>query len=266
MRDRYFSIYAGAGFAGYFGDLTNGHPMSNGLSSYNLGIEARLYSKVAARVQGSFYIIEGADRNAPAYSYNQQRNLTFQSKNWEWQFQTMYYLFKYKGKYHSRRTYEPYFALGVGQTFYNPKGIYRGTTYDLRSMGLETSSYGKSAWIIPVSFGIKAALNEFLNLTVDVGYRYAFTKHLDDVSGQMSGPFDQGTPAYFLSNRHDQIPLVNEEAYESFQPGASRGNGKNDSYILINLNLELYLPQDLFKSKKKSIHKEKILGKPSAYD
>ncbi|MFY0624728.1 MAG: hypothetical protein JXR07_00420 [Reichenbachiella sp.] len=266
LRDRYFSVYAGAGFAGYFGDLTNGHPMSNGLSSYNLGVEARLYSKIAARVQGSYYRIEGSDHNASDSSYNQQRNLSFQSKNWEWQFQAMYYFFHYRDKYHKRRTYEPYAAIGIGQTFYNPKADYRGVSYDLRSAGLESGTYGKSAMVIPVSLGVKAAFNEFLNLAVDIGYRYAFTKHLDDVSGSTSGPFDQGTPEYFLSNRHDQIPIVNQQAYDSFTTGSQRGNGTNDSYITINFSIELYLPKDVFKFRKDKNQKEKILGKPSGYD
>ena len=266
LRDRYFSIYAGTGWSGYFGELTNGNPMSNGFSNYNFGIEASLYSKIATRVQGTYYRIEGSDTNAPDSSANRQRNLSFQSKNWEWNFQAMYYFLKYQGKYHKRRTYEPYFAIGIGQTFYNPKGQYNGVDYALRELGTENQSYGKSAWVIPVGLGMKAAFNEFLNVTLDVGYRYSFSSHLDDVSGSYAGPFDLGTIEGFLSNRSDQIPTINQEAFDSISPGASRGTGKNDSYLLISVSIELYIPGDIFKSKQGDVPKEKWMSKPSAYD
>jgi len=42
-------------------------------------------------------------------------------------------------------------------------------------------------------------------------------------------------------------------------PGMSRGKDKLDSYLLVNFNVELYLPGDLFQKKKG--RKEKIIGK-----
>lgn len=271
LHDRYFSIYAGTGWTGYIGDLTNGSPFTDGLSHYNVGIEARLYSRIGARVQFAQYKLEGSDENAADSSFNRQRNLSFHSKNFEWQVQGVYYFLKYRGKYHKRRTYEPYLAIGFGKTYYNPKADHTDinditTTYDLRSLSTETESYGNSSWIIPVNLGVKAALNEFLNLSMDMGYRFTFTGHLDDVNGRFAGPFSDGSIEASLSNRKDEVPEINQAAYDSFVPGAKRGNGKNDGYFLINLNIELYLPQDLFKGKNGRRRKEKILGKPSAYD
>lgn len=271
LYDRYFSIYAGTGWTGYVGDLTNGNPFSEGLSHMNFGVEARLLTRIGARVQFSRYKLEGTDKNAADSSFNRQRNLSFHSTNYEWQVQGVYYFLKYRGKYHKRRTYEPYIAAGFGKTYYNPKADHTDindvtTTYDLRDIGTETSSYGNSAWIIPVNFGVKAALNEFLNLSLDMGYRFAFTGHLDDVYGKYAGPFDDGTIEATLSNRKNEVPEINKVAYDALVPGAQRGNGKNDGYFLINVNLELYLPQDLFSGKNGKHRKQKILGKPSAYD
>lgn len=271
LHDRYFSIYAGTGWTGYIGDLTNGQPFSQGLSHFNVGVEARLYSRIGARVQIAQYQLEGSDRNAADSSYNRQRNLSFKSKNYEWQVQGVYYFLKYRKKYHKRHTYEPYVALGVGQTFYNPKADHLNnttgvtTTYTLRDINTENQNYKKSALIIPINLGVKAMLNEFLNLSLDVGYRYTFTKYLDDVSGTYQ-KFDDGSIQASLSNRKDEIDIINQEAYDALVPGSQRGNGKYDSYFLINLNIELYLPRDLFKSKNGKRRKEKILGKPSAYD
>lgn len=271
LHDRYFSIYAGTGWTGYIGELTNGSPLSEGLSHINFGIEARLYTRIGARVQAGWYSLEGADVNAADSSFNRQRNLSFHSRNFEWQVQGVYYFLKYRGKYHKRRTYEPYLAAGFGKTYYSPKADFTDIndvteTYDLRSIGTETETYGKSTWIIPVNIGIKAALNEFLNLSLDLGYRFTFTGYLDDVHGIYAGPFDDGSIEASLSNRRDEVPEINEAAYAALVPGAPRGNGKKDGYFLVNLNLELYLPQDLFKGKNGRRRKEKILGKPSAYD
>lgn len=271
LHDRYFSIYAGTGWTGYIGDLTNGSPFSEGLSHYNFGIEARLYTRIGARVQVAQYKLRGLDANAADSSFNRQRNLSFHSKNFEWQVQGVYYFLKYRGKYHKRRTYEPYLAAGFGKTYFSPKADFTDIndvteTYDLRSIGTETETYGKSTWIIPVNIGVKAALNEFLNLSLDMGYRFTFTGYLDDVHGRYAGPFDDGSIEASLSNRKDEVPEINSEAYDALVPGAQRGNGKNDGYFLINLNLELYLPQDLLRGKNGKRRKEKILGKPSAYD
>jgi hypothetical protein len=270
LHDRYFSIYAGTGWSGYIGELSNGHPFSEGLSHFNIGLEARLYTKLGARVQIAQYRLEGSDSFASDSSFNRQRNLSFYSRNYEWQLQGVYYFLKYRKKYHKRRTYEPYFAFGVGQTFYNPKADHTvndvTTSYTLRDIGTEGESYKKFAWIIPLNLGVKAALNEFLNLSLDVGYRYAFTPYLDDVSNNYGGPFDDGTIEASLSNRKYEVGIINQEAYDALVPGETRGNGKNDSYFLINLNIELYLPRDLFRGKNGKNKKEKILGKPSAYD
>lgn len=271
LHDRYFSIYAGTGWTGYMGDVTNGSPFSEGLSHMNFGIEARLLTRIGARVQFSRYKLEGTDENAADSSFNRQRNLSFHSTNYEWQVEGVYYFLKYRGKYHKRRTYEPYIAAGFGKTYYNPKADFTDindvtTTYDLREIGTETDSYGKSAWIIPVNLGVKAALNEFLNLSLDLGYRFTFSGHLDDVYGYYAGPFEDGSIEASLSNRKNEVPEINKEAYDAMVPGAQRGNGKNDGYFLINVNLELYLPQDLFRGKNGRQRKEKILGKPSAYD
>jgi len=266
LRDRYFSIYAGTGWTGYVGELTNKAPFSEGLSHFNVGVEARLYTRIGARAQIARYTIDGADNNAADSSANRQRNLSFISKNWEWQFQAVYYFLKYNGKYHSRRAYEPYFAVGVGKTYFNPKAEYLGDLYELQPLGTENTFYKKSSWIIPVSLGVKAKLNEFLNLSLDLGYRFTFTSYLDDVSKIYGGPFPDGDIRQSLSNRKGEVGIINQEAFESYIPGGKRGNGSNDGYFLVNLNIELYLPGDLFRGKNGKNKKDKILGKPSAYD
>ena len=259
MRDRYFSVQVGTGWTAYFGDLTNDHPISDGISHFNVGLEARLYSKVSVRAQYATYRIEGSDANAKYGTYNSQRNLAFRSVNKEWTIQGMYYFYKYNGIYHKRRTQEPYVAVGVGQTFYNPKAKYNGEWYELRDLHTEVGTYGKNTLIIPLAVGSKLTINEFVNLGIELGYRFSFSKHLDDISGNYATGHDDGSISALLSNRSTQLPIENESAAASMLPGKSRGNGKADSYMLINLSLEIFLPGDLFKENKG--RKEKLFSK-----
>ena len=264
--DRFFSGYIGTGRAGYIGELTNGKPLASGLSMINLGIEARLLSQLGAKVQIAKYTLEGSDENAADSTANRQRNLSFFSNNFEASLQAVYYIFPYAGMYHSRRTYEPYLSLGIGYSTFGPKTEIDGQEYNLSDFRTENTDYSTSGIIVPFGFGVKAKMNEFMNLNLDLGYRLTFNDYLDDVSGLYGGPFPDGSIEAKLSNRKDEVGQINTTAYERLQAGALRGNPNNkDSYFFINFNLEIYLPRDLFKSRGTKVRKEKIIGKPSAY-
>jgi len=264
--DRFFSAQIGTGRAGYFGELTNGKPLAGGLSLMNIGVEARLLSQLGAKVQVSRYKLEGSDENAADSSANQQRNLSFFSHNTEISLQAIYYLFPYSGMYYKRRKYEPYLSVGIGYNFFNPKATLDGVDYVLSDYRTENKTYAKSGVIIPFGFGVKGMLNEFMNLNLDLGWRFTFTDYLDDVSGVFGGSYPDGSIEARLSNRKDGISVVNSTAYDSYQTGANRGNpGNKDKYFFINVSLEIYVPRDLFKSRGGKMRKEKIIGKPSAY-
>jgi hypothetical protein len=264
--DRFFSTYLGTGRTGYIGELTNGKPLASGLSMITLGVEARLLSQLGAKIQIAKYTLEGSDENAKDSTTNSQRNLSFFSNNLEVSLQAIYYIFPYAGMYHSRRTYEPYLSVGVGYSTFGPKTELGGVVYKLSDFRTENTDYSTSGIIIPLGFGVKAKLNEFMNLDLDLGYRLTFNDYLDDVSGLYGGPFPDGSTDAKLSNRKDDIGQVNPEAYERLQSGGLRGNPNNkDAYFFINFNLEIYLPRDILKSRGGKIRKEKIIGKPSAY-
>ena len=263
--DRYFSASIGTGRSGYFGELSNKKPLVQDPSHFNIGLEARLFTRVAAKIQVTRYKIEASDTNAPDSSANFQRNLSFTSNNWEFILQGVYYFNRYSGKYHTRKIYDPYIAVGFGKTTFNPKTELDGEPFTLRDFQTEGVNYGKSAYILPLNFGIKGKLNEFMNLTLDLGFRFAFTDYLDDVSQNFVG-FPDGSTAGRLANRSNEIPIQNQEAFDGFVPGAKRGdNAKYDKYFIVNLYLEFYLPRDLFKRNIGKVKKEKLIGKPSAY-
>lgn len=247
--DRYFSLSAGTGMASYMGDIDTFRPEA-GLQAVNLGLEARLLTHFSARVEGTYYQLSADDANAREGSFERQRNLSFTSNNWEANLQIVYYFRPYNEDYYSRWQWDPYLAAGIGFTTYNPYTELQGEKYFLREIPTEPGKdYGSVAMIIPVSAGIKFKVSDFVNINFEVGYRHTNTDYLDDVSTTYPTTYPNFTVEQ-LSNRKDEIPLVNAEAYDQLVPGAQRGdNKKRDTYILALLKVEVYLPNQLFSKK-----------------
>lgn len=243
--DRYFTVTAGTGHTLYLGELNNGKGFQQGLSNVNLGVECRLLSRWSARIEFAYYNISGSDSYADDSTFNRQRNLSFRSNNFEGQLGALYYFKPYNKIYHKRRKFEPYAHLGVGLTTVNPQAELNGTWEDLRPLATEGVNYKGRALVIPFGLGVKARINEFINLVGEAGYRYAFTDRLDDVSENFGTNLTSAT-AQALSNRKDEIGVINEAAYEAMIPGARRGKPGNDAYLLIQWKLEVYLPDHLF--------------------
>lgn len=265
--DRFFSVNVGTGKVGYAGDLSHDRVFQKGLASASFGIEARLLKKISARVEARWYNISGSDAQAEDDEFSLQRNLNFRSSNFELDISGMYYfLNSYQGMYYKRKAIDPYISLGVGLTFFNPKTDLNGTTYALRDYKTEGRSYGGSAFIVPLGIGAKLSLNEFINLIPEFSYRIVFSDYLDDVSSTFGGPFSEPIPAA-LSNRKDEVGVINQEFYDRMVPGAQRGDAlSQDKYYMITIKLEAYLPPDLFKSKGAKYSKQKLYKKPSAFD
>ena len=257
--DRYFSVTAGTGHTRYFGELNNGKGFQRGLSNINLGVESRLLSKWAARVEFAYYNISGSDTYADDSTFNQQRNLSFRSNNFEGHLGALYYFRPYNKMYYKRRRYEPYAHLGVGLTTVSPQAELDGQWEKLRPLATEGVNYRGTAIVIPFGVGVKARINEFINLVGEAGYRYAFTDRLDDVSANY-GSNVSTAKGQALSNRKDEVGIINDDAYESMVPGARRGEAGNDSYLLIQWKLEFYIPGNLLQSGGKG-----LFTKPSAF-
>ncbi|WP_147302953.1 hypothetical protein [Marinoscillum furvescens] len=246
LNDRYFSVQAGAGFASYRGELKHNGSIQNEVSNLNLAIEARLWSKVSARLLVGNYAIRGHDKHAPDSSWARQRNLSFYSRNLEAALQGVFYLRSYRGDYYKRWKLDPYVALGVGFTTVNPMADLGNESYALYDIATEDASYSRLTVILPAAAGLKWKVNPYLNFITEVAFRYTFSDYLDDVSGQYPTSYPN-TTAELLSNRKDEIGVVNEEAYESLTSGMPRGDHSDkDAYLFLNLKLEYYLPPGLF--------------------
>lgn len=258
FKDRYFSVFLGTGTSTYFGELNYNDRISDRLRQVNVGIEARLLSRVGVRLEANYFTLQGHDNQAPDSTFQRQRNLSFNSRNFQVQLSGVYYLKKYQGDYHKRWRVDPYLLSGVGYMYYNPSTDLGGESFSLREAQTEGTAYKKWALTVPLGAGMKFKVNEFTNINFEVSYHLAFTDYLDDVSNTYATEFINAT-AELLSNRKDEVELVSPAFYDQIQPGATRGDpSNNDSFLLISLKLELFLPAELFKGKKSA-----VLKKPS---
>jgi len=257
--DRYFTLSAGTGHTRYFGELNNGKGFQKGLSNASIGIEGRLLSKWSARAEFAYYNVSGSDSYADDSTYNRQRNLSFKTNNFEGYLGAVYYFKPYNKIYHKRRKFEPYAHLGAGITSVNPQAEINGGWEKLRPLATEGETYKGRALIVPFGVGVKARISSFINLVGELGYRYTFTDRLDDVSAKYGSSF--GNPlGQLLSNRKDEVGVINEAAYESMIPGGQRGIKGKDSYLMLQWKLEFYLPGNLLSGGTKS-----WFSKPSAF-
>ena len=251
LNDRYYSAYAGVGFASYRGELKHNGSFQNEVSNYTVGTEVRLLSKLSARVELSRYSIRGHDKHAPDSSFAKQRNLSFESTNYEATVQGVFYLRKYRGVYHKRWGLDPYLAIGIGTTFISPQAKLGETYFNLYELKTEDKEYSRLTLIIPAAAGLKWKLNSNVNFITEIAYRYTFSDYLDDVSGNFPESYPDATTE-ILSNRKDEIGVINEEAYAQLTAGNARGESNNkDAYLFLNLKLEIFLSKDMFKPKPK---------------
>jgi len=253
FKDRYFSASLGTGSSTYFGELNFKDKISDDLAQLSLGIEARLLSRIGARIEATYFTINGNDNQASDSTFQRQRNLSFNSRNFHLQLHGVYYLKRYQGDYYRRWTTDPYFFTGGGYLFYNPTAELGGEALPLRQAQTEGVAYKKWTFTIPIGAGAKFKVNEFTNINFEVSYHFTFTDYLDDVSDTYATEFTNETSA-LLSNRKDEIGVVNPIFYDQIQPGAQRGDPSNkDSFLQISLKLELFIPPELFSGKKEAV-------------
>lgn len=247
LNDRYFTAQACGGFVQYRGDLKHDAKFQTAFSNWSLGMEARLLSKVAARAELGLMGIKAQDSDAPDSSFAAQRNLSFESLNWEFSLQGVFFMKPYKKNYHKRWQMDPYLLAGIGATWMSPTTTLDSTKYRLYQYETEGRSYSRLAVVVPVGAGIKFRINPFLNLITEFSYRFAFTDYLDDVSGDFPESYPDEITSR-LSNRKSEVGVINPDAYAQLVPGAPRGNdARFDGYWLLNLKMEWYLPPGLFK-------------------
>lgn len=299
---RYSSIGFSLNALNYYGDLSpTPKKISTDISFTRPGFGVSYMRRFGPRysLQGQFMYgtISGSDAESANKGdlnngvYRYKRNLSFRNHIKELSVVAMFDLFENQSFYMSRVKWTPYVYIGVAAFLHNPQAkapatdlqgkplAQAGQWVDLQPLGTEgqystlaptDANYGIKPYsllqvAIPFGFGARFRLNEVMDLSGDIGFRYTFTDYLDDVSGnyvdlsKLKDPLAQamsyrtneingGNPAIPVSSG---IPGVNVEAgYGSEYPTNNRGTKSNkDIYMVTSIRLTYIISPSFHKAK-----------------
>ncbi|MEM9820361.1 MAG: DUF6089 family protein [Bacteroidota bacterium] len=174
------------GASGYQGDLS---PSTNITSTSGLHPSIGFFGRInrnrlwSYRLSFSYGVVSANDADAQDES-RRRRNLNFRSKILEL---ALTGELNFLGR---DRRLSPYLFGGIALFNFNPQAEYQGRRVDLQPLGTEGQGldnfpdrYNRVQFSIPFGIGLKFAINDRLNLGVEIGLRKTFTDYLDDVSG-----------------------------------------------------------------------------------
>ena len=180
-----FSISAGAGVAGYFGDLLEySRFYSQQGFSFGAGAAYAFTNHISIKADLGVQQVKAADSKNTGAQFK-ARNLSFKSNVFDISVSAEYNILSMK-KY----PFTPYLTGGVGVMFFNPyANDITGKKQYLRELGTEGQGlagypgmYSKTSVIFPAGFGFKFDVSNKLMLQAEFNYRFTRTDYLDDVS------------------------------------------------------------------------------------
>ncbi|MEJ0054583.1 MAG: DUF6089 family protein [Bacteroidota bacterium] len=228
----------------YYGDLSPlPGKISTDISFTKPGIAISYTRRMGPRfsMQGQFLFgtLKGADVESAKQSdasngvFRYARNLSFRNQIKELSLVAVFDLFENQETYMTRVKWTPYIYLGVAGFLHNPQAIAPATDLQgnalaeagkwvaLRPLGTEGQystlaptdvNYGIKPYsllqaAIPFGIGARFRLNEVLDLSADIGFRYTFTDYLDDVSANYVDLTKLNSPlAQAMSYRTNELP------------------------------------------------------------
>ncbi len=175
--------------------------------------------------------------------FRYRRNLSFRNQIKELSVVGVFDLFPNNGSYMSRVAWTPYAFIGLAVFHHNPRGLAPATDLSgnrlseagqwvqLRPLGTEgqyatldptdlnagIKPYSTISFAIPFGLGARLRLNEVMDISADIAFRYTFTDYLDDVSqnyvdlGVLSSPL-----AKAMSYRGNELPAEDRPTSTSY--------------------------------------------------
>jgi opacity protein-like surface antigen len=258
-----FHLSFRGGLANYQGDLQQKR-FTFGQSKFVGSIGARydLTEHLLARTHFSLGMLRAADAKSKSTSH-QSRNLSFQTKLFEWELGAQYNIFNLNYKW-----WTPY--VFAGGALYRIKPFTAdntGAKVFLQPLSTEGQGFlpGKKAYkstqfSIPLGIGAEYLLTEDLRVGLELGYRKTFTDYIDDVSSKY---VDQAT---LLAARGQTAVDMAYRGNGTYPAGGSlRGSEKNkDAYYFVQLTVTWRPFVDWYKrtSGIASFKKDKKVGCP----
>jgi Outer membrane protein beta-barrel domain len=236
------------GVANYQGDLQNKRfDLKESKPAVGLGLSYDITSKLIIRGAANYMNVSGSDASGNAAGKVSFRNLRFRSAILEAQLAFEYNLLDME-----QRGFAPYVFAGIAAFHFNPYSFDKaGKKIFLRSLGTEGQGlsrypqkklYANNQWALPFGGGIKLALNDKLQVGIEMGLRKLFTDYLDDVSGSYADSAalaaGRGSLAAAFAYRGSEI---NPSAVYPAE-GSIRGNAKNkDWYFTTGIKISYAL-------------------------
>ncbi|HBH22703.1 MAG TPA: hypothetical protein DDY13_04690 [Cytophagales bacterium] len=211
---RYLSFGVNVNALNYFGDLAPNPGIGSTDISFTrpgFGIMASYrYTPALSIVAGLNWgrlrgdDFESADPYDESGSYRYVRNLSFRNDIYEFMAGVQYDFIPNHGTFLNRLKIVPYAFAGVSLIYHNPKAqvpdvnVFTGETMPnagewvaLKPLGTEgqysdaydVKPYSLIQPAIPLGIGGRFAVNQRLDLSLEIGYRILFTDYIDDVGG-----------------------------------------------------------------------------------
>jgi len=216
---RYNTIGISVNALNYYGDLApRPNRFSTDISFTRPAIGVSFTHRFGPRYQltaaFTYGTLKGADSESAnpndvqngAYRY--RRNLSFRNRIKELSVVAQFDLFENMATYISRVTWTPYAFAGLAVFHHNPQAQVpvtdlegnalpnAGQWVNLRDLGTEgqktqrepgDANYGVKEYkliqpAIPFGIGVRFRVNEVIDLSAEIGFRYLFTDYIDDVS------------------------------------------------------------------------------------
>lgn len=183
-----FGIGIGAGH--YFGDLNTRARLNRPKIAAGVFFRKNFGNYIAARVVANFAQLGYSDIYNTQNEFMHERNLSFNTNVWELSLRGDFNFFRFLPG-DPDFNFTPYVSLGIGAFSYDPYAYLNGQKYFLRPLGTEGQGsplypdrkpYSSMALSVPISVGIKYAINSRYNIGVEITHRFTTTDYLDDVS------------------------------------------------------------------------------------
>lgn len=230
------------GGSAYQGDLS---PKVNSLSSSDVNASLGIFGRynvnpyLTAKLNFTYGKLTGSDANSNDAG-RQARNLDFSSNLYELGLVGEINLFGFNPEKGKR--FSPYIFGGVAVFKYKPEANYNGQLIELQPLGTEGQGmegfgekYNLTQVSIPFGAGVKYAINDRLNIGVEMGFRKTFTDYIDDVSGTYVSYVEllngNGELAAVLGDRSGE--LLPTDTPSTVRTGDTRGNAANDDWYAV---------------------------------
>jgi len=242
------------GAAHYFGDLNTKAKVNRPKIAFGAFFRKQFGNYIGLRFSAHYTQLGYSDVYNTHNEYQRRRNLSFNSNIFELALQGDFNFFKFTpgDPYHS---FTPYVTIGAGVFNYDPYAFLANQKVFLRQLGTEGQGttayadrkpYNTMAFAFPLGVGVKYALNDRINIGMEVAHRFTTTDYLDDVSKTYVGSdkfpsLPDGTPSIARQLQDRSYETGDIIGLEGRQRGFSK---QKDQYIIaevfVSFNISSY--------------------------